>query len=222
MILLLNCAKKPDPLPIRFIESTFETGTEEWTGDFAFAKTGTESTVKFGLKQEVLPSVLKSTLHGLKLEGENQSDSLFLFIKKKVSNLDPSKTYKVAYQIDMASSFPDTIGSSGRIIYLKAGASTTEPSKLPGTAIFTSTIDNGTLAKSGKEMLLLGNIGNGLDSTYYRSISRNNANLAVQVKPSAAGEIWLCIGVNTRYKGNINLYFDRIYAAVGEKPVTAP
>ncbi len=219
-LILVRCHSAPDPLPITFVESTFEAGADEWTGDFAFYKTGQESTVKFDLKQELLPSVLKSTFHGLKLEGQNQGDSLFLFIKKKISNLDPNIIYKVAYEINLASNLPDTIGSSGRLVYLKAGASTAEPSKIDINGIYGATIKNGALAKSGKEMLLLGNIGNGLDSTYYRAIPRNNANLAVEVTSSDKGEIWLCIGVNTKYKGNIALYFDRIYAAVGKKTTT--
>jgi hypothetical protein len=66
-------------------------------------------------------------------------------------------------------------------------------------------------------MLYLGNVGNRIDSVAYRSIVRDNANLAVEVKPNAAGEIWLCVGTETTYKGRIQLFFDRIYAAVSEK-----
>lgn len=217
VIFLLNCNKAPDPLPITFFDSTFETGVDEWSGDVALYKPDQENSVRFGLKQELLPDALKSKLHGLKLEGTNPGDSLFLFIKKKITNLDPAKIYKVAYQIDLASNLPDTVAGAGRIVYLKAGASAEEPKKILINDRYSVSIKKGALGKSGSEMLLLGNVANGLDSTYYRAVSRNNANLAVQVKPSATGEIWLCVGVNTVFKGNIALYFDRIYAAVGEK-----
>ena len=217
---LLNCHKSPDTLPIIFFDSTFESGLDDWTGDVAFYKSSQESAIKFNIKQDALPASLKSILYGLKLEGVNQGDSILLFIKKKVVNLDPAKTYKVAYQIDFASNLPDTLAGAGRIAYLKAGASTEEPKKTLANNYYTVSIKSGNVAKSGSELLLLGNVANGLDSTYYKAVSRNNANLAVLVKPSAAGEIWLCVAISTTYKGNIAMYFDRIYAAVGEKPLT--
>jgi hypothetical protein len=218
-VLLLNCHKSPDPLPIKIFDSTFESGMEDWTGDFAFYKPAQETAVRFSVKQDVLPSVLKSALHGLKIEGTSQGDSIFLFIKKKITNLDPAKTYKVAYEIDLASNLPDTVAGAGKITYLKAGASAEEPKKILASDLYTVTIKNGALAKSGQQMYVLGNVANGLDSTYYRTLTRNNANLAVPVKPSASGEIWLCVGVNTTFKGPIALYFDRIYAVIGEKVV---
>ena len=219
-IILLNCHKSPDPLPIIFYDSTFESGLDDWTGDVAFYKTSQQSAIKFNIEQDVLPISVKSILHGLKMEGVNQGDSIIMFIKKKVTNLDPAKMYKVAYQIDFASNLPDTVGGAGRISFLKAGASTEEPKKTLSNNYYNLSIKSGNVAKSGSEMLLLGNVANGLDSTYYRAISRNNANVAVQVKPSATGEIWLCVAVNTTYKGNIAMYFDRIYAAVGVKTMS--
>jgi hypothetical protein len=218
-VFLCYCSGGKDPLPIRFIESTFESGLEEWSGDFAYVKPGSNASVKFSVVQAPLPETLKSELHGLKLEGTNSGDSIFLFIKKKVTGLDPAKTYKVAYQIDLATHFPDTLAGAGRIIYLKAGASGTEPKSIAGPDISTVSIQNGALAKSGPQMRLLGNVANRLDSTYYRPIIRKNANVAVPVTPDVNGDIWLCVGINTTFKGNMALFFDRIYAAVGEKTV---
>ncbi len=213
------CTKRPDPLPIRFIEDKFETGNDDWAGDFAFYKKDQDAAVGFALKQELLPQDLKSVFHGLKIQGNNSGDSLFIFIKKKISDLDPAKTYKVAYEVDLVTNFPDTTNASGRQIYFKAGASTQEPKKTLNTSnVYSVSIKNGAVAKNGTEMLLLGNTGNGIDSTAYKAITRSNANLAVEVKPNAAGEIWLCAGFNTKYKGQLTLYFDRIYVAVGEKP----
>jgi hypothetical protein len=216
---LYCCSGGTDPLPIRFSDSTFESGLEEWLGDFAFVRTGTEPSVAFSVSQEPLPEALKSKSHGLKLEGRNSGDSIFLFVKKKLTGLDPAKSYKVAYQIDLATNFPDTAAGAGRIIFLKAGASGTEPKSIAGTNMSTVSIDNGALARSGTQMRLLGNVANGLDSTAYRPIIRKNANVAVHVKPAANGDIWLCVGINTTFKGNMKLFFDRIYAAVGENTV---
>jgi hypothetical protein len=219
MIYLAACKGATDTLPIRFFESNFQQNTEEWTGDFALYKTGQQDTIAFNIKQGKIPELADSTARGLSVAGTNTGDSLFLFIKKKITGLDPALTYKVAFEIDLATSYPDTVGSAGRLIYIKAGASAEEPKKVLSNGYYKASIKKGSLAKSGTEMFYLGTAGNGLDSVAYRSIKRTNANLAVEVKPNAAGEIWLCVGAETTYKGLILLYYDRIYTAVGEKPV---
>lgn len=211
------CKKAEDPLPITFFDSTFQDGTDDWTGDFAYYKSGQDSAVAFKVSLANIPARTDSTLRGLRVEGTNTGDSLFWFIKRKITGLDPTLTYKVAYRINLSTSYPDTIGSAGRITYIKAGASTQEPKKVLTSNYYNTSVLKGQIGKNGTEMLVLGNAGNKIDSVAYRSIVRDNANLAVEVKPNAAGEIWLCVGAETTYKGKLLLFFDRIYAAVSEK-----
>ena len=214
---LVACNKGADPLPIVFFDSTFQEGTDDWTGDFALYKSGQDTAVAFSIKQDKIPARTDSAALGLRVEGTNAGDSLFWFIKRKITGLDPTLTYKVAYRINLSTNYTDTLSSSGRITYIKAGASTDEPKKVLAAGYYNVSIKKGSLGKSGTEMLYLGNAGNGIDSVAYRSIVRDNANLAVEVKPNAAGEIWLCVGTETAYKGKMLLFFDRIYAAVSEK-----
>lgn len=216
-IYFVACNNAADPLPITFFDSTFQEGTDDWTGDFAYYESGQDSSVKFNISLANIPFRTDSTLRGLRVEGTNTGDSLFWFIKRKITGLDPTLTYKVAYRINLSTSYPDTVGSSGRITYIKAGASMEEPKKVLSSGYYNTSILKGAIGRNGTEMLLLGNAGNKLDSVAYRSIVRDNANLAVEVKPNAAGEIWLCVGTETKYKGQILLFFDRIYAAVSEK-----
>jgi len=217
VIYFVACKNATDPLPITFFDSTFQEGTDDWTGDYAYYKSGQDSAVKFNVSLADIPFRTDSTLRGLRVAGTNTGDSLFWFIKRKITGLDPTLTYKVAYRINLTTSYPDTIGSSGRITYIKAGATTEEPKKILSAGFYDTSVLKGAIGKSGTEMLVLGNVGNKIDSIAYRSIVRDNANLAVEVKPNAAGEIWLCVGTETTYKGQILLFFDRIYAAVSEK-----
>ncbi|MCF2443121.1 hypothetical protein L0657_04055 [Dyadobacter sp. CY345] len=216
-IYFVACNNAADPLPITFFDSTFQEGTDDWTGDFAYYESGQDSAVNFNISLADIPFRTDSTLRGLRVEGTNTGDSLFWFIKRKITGLDPTLTYKVAYRINLSTSYPDTVGSSGRLTHIKAGASTEEPKKVLSSGYYNTSILKGTFGRDGKEMLVLGNAGNRIDSVAYRSIVRDNANLAVEVKPNAAGEIWLCVGTETKYKGKILLFFDRIYAAVSEK-----
>lgn len=218
-VYLVSCKGQDSTLPIQFFESTFQQNTEDWTGDYALFKTGQQDTVAFNIKQGTIPESTDSTTRALSVAGTNKGDSLFLFIKKKITGLNPALTYKVAYEINIVTSYPDTVESSGRLIYIKAGASAEEPQKVLSGNYYKVSIKKGSIAKSGTEMFYLGTAGNTLDSVAYKSIIRTNANLAVEVKPNAAGEVWLCVGAETTYKGLIQLYYDRIYTAVGEKPI---
>ncbi|MBE9461187.1 hypothetical protein ACFP1I_20375 [Dyadobacter subterraneus] len=218
-VFLVACKGGNDTLPIKFFESTFQQNAEDWTGDVALFKNGQQDTIAFNIKQGKIPGATDSTSRGLGVSGKNIGDSLFLFIKKKITGLDPALTYKVAYEINIGTNYPDTVGSAGRRIFIKAGASPNEPVKELAGNYYKTNLGLGALSKSGSEMMYLGTAGNGLDSVAYRSIVRTNANLAVEVKPNADGEIWLCVGAETSYKGLIQLYYDRIYTAVGEKPI---
>lgn len=218
-LFLVSCKGGSETLPIKFFESTFDTGTEDWTGDAALYTSTQSDSVGFTMSQGKILNYSDTTVRALAVQATNTGDSLFYFIKKKISGLDPNLTYKVAFQINMVTSYPDTTLSSGTLIYIKAGASTEEPTKALSGNYYSVSIAKGAIGKSGTEMLYLGDAGNGIDSTALASIVRDNANLAVEVKPSSAGEIWLCVGTETTYKGKIQLYYDRIYTAVGEKPV---
>lgn len=215
-----GCSKQIDPLPIQFIESTFEMDTNGWIGDVAYYKAEQITEMNFKAVQATLPeeSTTSEFSNGLYLSANNLNDSIFIYIKKKISDLDTAKIYKVAYEINLSTPLADTVASPGRISYIKAGASTQEPVSTLKNQWLIPTIMHGTTNTGGKEMRLLGNLGNGLDSTAFKNIIRTNPNIAIEVKPSPAGEIWLCVGISSRYKGSIPLYFQRIFVAISEKP----
>jgi hypothetical protein len=216
---VFSCQKQVEPLPIQFFESTFELDTDGWIGDVADYKEGQLSDLNFKAIQAPLPeeSTTNHFSSGLYLSANNLNDSIFIYIKKKITDLDTSKRYKVAYEIQLATHLVDTLASSGRISYIKAGATSDEPVSILKNQWQVPSVLHGTANSGGKEMLLLGNLGNGLDSTAYKNIIRTNPNVAIEVKPSPEGVIWLCVGISSRYKGNIPLYFQRIFAAVSEK-----
>jgi hypothetical protein len=108
-VYLAACKKAADPLPILFFDSTFQEGTDDWTGDFAYYKNGQDSAVHFLIQQDQIPERTDSTALGLRVEGVNAGDSLFWFIKRKVTGLNPELTYKVAYRINMTTSYTDTV-----------------------------------------------------------------------------------------------------------------
>lgn len=196
------------------IESDFQQDVNGWVGGYALYKDANKDSVKFVNGRDKLVSPLDTTHYGFKVAGRNDEDSLFLYAKKKVSGLNSSKTYLVYFSIDLASSSPDIANSAGRLGNLKVGASVDEPKALASAGYNDITIKKGLWNVDGKEMVILGNLSNTATTAGYKLIGYNNNAKPVTIKPNAQGEIWLCVGADTRFKGTTTVFFDRIKVTI--------
>jgi len=231
VLALTSCNKENEKLnAITIVESQFETTVENWSGDFAqysdaiFTGTKKDSLTRaylqIGLDRARLPVALDSTKYGLRSQSNNRRDSLFTFFKKKVTGFIPGRDYNVVFNVDLGTSYfeksVDSLGSPAAAVYLKAGASSKEPVKTLVNGYYRFNLDKGKLSQDGTEMVVLGNVSNGTDSQRYTKVSRSNGNNPVKVRPNANGEIWLCVGVESGYKGISILYLDKIKTTVTE------
>jgi len=145
---------------------------------------------------------------------------MFMYLRKKVSGLVPNRNYVVSYDINLGTSYGNSGigagGSQGTSGYLKAGASPIEPVPTLVNGFYTVNIDKGIQSESGKEMVVLGNVANGLDTDKYALVSRSNRDNPVPVKANANGEIWLCVGTDSGSEGLTVLYYDKIKATITE------
>lgn len=148
---------------------------------------------------------------------------LFMYMMKKISGLDVTQPYEVAFDIDLASNYATNSvgigGSPGASVFLKAGVSSEEPLKVLKGNYYEVTIDKGNQAQEGEEMLVLGHVGAGQDVNYYRVIRRDNLQNPIEVKPDAEGNLWLCVGTDSGFEGKTILYYDKIRALI--RPVEA-
>ncbi len=92
-----------------------------------------------------------------------------MFLNKKVSGLDPNRTYKVTYEIDLGTNNPEGSvgigGSPAESVYLKAGASPHVSIRNLIDGYYEIMIDKGQQASGSTEVPVLGNVSNGIDST---------------------------------------------------------
>ncbi|HEV7348136.1 hypothetical protein [Telluribacter sp.] len=200
------------------VVSDFESGTDDWSGDFAEYSTQQDDIMEFKLERASLPAALDASKKAMKIEGHNRSDDMFMYLKRKVTGLDPSRTYKVTFEIDLGTDYPANSvgigGSPGSSVYLKAGASPNEPVKKLVDDFYTVTIDKGQQAVGGKEMIVIGDVSNGVEDFVYKLVKRTNSETPVSVKPNANGEIWLCVGTDSGFEGKSTLYYDKIKAVI--------
>ena len=204
---------------VTIVDSEFESAEDNWAGDFAEYSTVTgDSSLEMAFGRSRLPGVLDSTKYALRIQGHNRSDDMFMFLKKKVTGLVPNQNYTVVFDINLGTSYPEnsvgTGGSPGSSVYLKAGASPNEPVKKLVDKFYTFNIDKGQQSNEGKEMVVLGNVANGLETFDYQLVSRSNSGKPVTVTADANGDIWLCVGTDSGFEGLTVLFYDKIKATI--------
>lgn len=198
----------------------FENGTDGWIGDFADYNAGEDERYDLAFDYTTLPSPLDESEGALGLVGTNLSDDLFMFVKNKVSGLDPITTYNVTFEVQFASDAPDGLsgigGSPGESVYVKAGAITEEPVPVENNeGFYRMNIDKGNQSQGGSDMLVLGDFSNDTDNEIYTLKTVSN-DTPLMVTSDVNGELWLIVGTDSGFEGTTEIYYNTIKATFDE------
>ena len=197
----------------------FQEDSEDWTAGFADYpnEPNVEDFYELEFSHSMLPSPLRITDGALKQAGNNHSDDLFMFVKKKITELVPFRTYNVSMEIEFASNAPNGSvgvgGSPAEAVYIKAGASTSEPLKVLDNSdnYYRMNIDKGNQAQDGANMKLIGDFANGTESSAYNLVTLKTMN-SIIVESNSNGEIWVVVGTDSGYEGKTTIYYNKIKA----------
>ena len=203
-----------DETPVEF---TFNFGSdaEGWITGFADLPVDYDQSI-YELHHEhgPLPDGLEGS--GIYVKGHNRSDDLFMFLKRRVDGLRPNTEYAVSMSIDLATNVPEGLigigGSPGGSVFVKAGASTTEPVALEdGKGYLRMNIDKGNQSRGGEAMAVLGNVAHAdvLDREY-RIKTLDSADLPLGVTTDGQGRVWLVVGTDSGFEGLTGLYYARV------------
>ncbi len=214
-----GCAMEDKSLGfIIFSESAdFSVSQEGWVGDFADYPAGPDDSSFYELRLEYTnrPDELGSTKKAILISGNNHSDDLFMFIKKKVAGLQPNTEYTVVFEIEIASNAlknQEGIGGApGESVFVKAGATAIEPIKIvDANNYYRMNIDKGIQDGGGKDMMVIGNIA--VESSEYNLITKNNTNqyAPFMARSNSAGELWIIVGTDSGFEGTTTLYYTNI------------
>jgi hypothetical protein len=213
----------------------FRNGALGWQAGFADYPPATDKDGFFELRSEIrsLPPELNVNGTGFFIQGNNHSDDLFMFLKRRLDGSDgiiAGYTYQITFTIVFASNAqsgcPGAGGSPGDSVALSAGGSPAEPQALlsPSIGPFDfawlrmNVAKNGGIAASGT-----GSIANGQPCTLgpspYISVQRTHQHTS-PVNANARGELWLIVGTDSGFEGRTALYYQRIDVTL--TPVTQP
>jgi hypothetical protein len=220
IMLLCSCSLSDEDKGISVFSVSFDFNQSEegWKADFADLPANAEDSSFYELKYGYtnLPPNL-DTRKAIMLSGNNHSDDLFMFIKRKVTGLTPNTPYTLVFEVELASNAPKGSvgagGSPGESVYLKAGASEIEPVKNVQGDRYVLNIDKGNQSDGGSNAAVLGDIATPLTVAEYTLITRNNASPSAEpliAQSNSAGDIWLMIGTDSGFEGTTTVYYTNV------------
>lgn len=205
-----SCELDEDEGALLEFKYDFATSQNGWTGDFADYPVGDEAFYKLKFSHDTLPAPLDKTKRALRIEGNNHSDDLFLFTKKKLTGLAPNTEYTVEFEFELASNFPTSSvgigGGPGTATYVKAGASATEPKKVAKANFYELNLEKGNQAQSGKDAIVLGTLGITGNDFVYKLIKRDSEGQTFKAKTDGEGNLWVFLGVDSGFEGVHQFY----------------
>ena len=194
----------------------FANGAQEWKAGLTDYPSDW-NLQKFGFEADIrsVPSGLNRSGTGHFLSSENNSDDLFMFLKRKIGRgLQPNTAYRLNWTITFASKAPSNCvgigGAPGESVYLKAGGSTVEPKKVVDDGNYRLNVDKGNQSTGGPAASVTGHIANGVpcekSEDKYKELVRNHTHTS-NVMTNGQGELWLLLGTDSGFEGRTSLYY---------------
>jgi len=215
-----------DPAPTRVYQYDFRAASPNgWEAGFADLPEDANETYELGSDPEAFlpPNDLPGGQKAFLIEGHNRSDDLFMFLKRRVDGLEPGRRYQVRYEVLIASNAPEDWagigGAPGQGVYLKAGASRTEPKAVSVPAAsgryIEMNVDKGNQSQGGPVAPVLGHIGIPGDEAVYKQKTLTTPDGRVTtVDADANGAAWLLVGTDSAFEGKTELYYLAIKATL--------
>ena len=212
--LLSACQSEEDkqaPLLIFSAIYDFNESDQGWDHGFADYPSSPADSTLYELRYAYTDTLVITK--AVMLSGKNINEDLFMFLKKKVTGLRPDTEYTITFSVELASNVKaNMLDGSVKNVFLKAGATATEPKPFVESGYYVMNIDKGDQSTNGQDMTTLGEISIPQTSSGYAVITRNNtiANSRYVAKTSSNGDLWLIIGTDSGLEGTTTLYYTEI------------
>jgi len=213
----LAACSDPSAAP-QVVEFDFQQGPQSFVAGFADFPVGEEEEHQLTADFRALPPELGSDRNALFISGNNHSDDLFMFYKRRLTGLEPGVQYAVGFEVEIATEAQSNCagagGAPGESVILKAGVSDVEPlSTNDGSGTLRMNVDKGDQSSGGSAALALGHIANGQPCGSAQSfVLKTLAGQSLTMTADADGAVWLLMGTDSGYESTTRLYYTRLTA----------
>ncbi len=200
------------------INDQFNGDKKGWTAGFADYPVKMETDWKLEEGIANLPAPLDTQKKGFRISGNNHSDDLFMYFKKKIAGLKPNQEYNAAFTLEFASDAPSEgwLGSGGppNAVSVGIGAVPIEPkTTVDNLDHYRMNIDKIQQKNDGKDMKIIGDIGNGTDKFGYKLLTKTGE---FKGKTDASGNLWLIFGTDSGFEATTTLYYTSVKVKLTE------
>lgn len=213
-LLVTGCSFSNENITVFSYSYDFSISDEGWDGDFADYPEGDSVFYELKFKHDTVPGT-NGNRKGLMLSGNNHSDDLFMFVRKKLTGLKPNTTYRVLFNVRLASKERTGAvgagGAPGESVFVKAGVTRVQPKKVLTNGTYRMNVNIGSQAEAGTDVLVLGHIGVSTTTSSFTEVYRNNNSASsFLITTGQNGEVWVFIGTDSGYEGITTVYFTGI------------
>ncbi|OUS71894.1 hypothetical protein B1748_25650 [Paenibacillus sp. MY03] len=198
---------------------SFDQGQDGWEGGFADLPVAYNPNIyNLEFRRGLIDLSDNKSNYGLKMVGMNRSDDLFMFVTKKISGLEPKKTYDASVAFKLYTDVPGGMigagGSPGESVYIKAGFVATKPEALRLDHVhgeepyFILNADKGNQAQDGADLKNVGNMVVPDDSV--EGFQAKPMSHQATLKSNDKGELFVIIGSDSGFEGLTTWYLDDV------------
>ena len=217
---LCGCDVSADEGGILVFTHTFDFSREQgdWVVEFSDFPANPQDSTDYELISAYTdrPANLGANQKSIMISGNNHSDDLFMFMKRKITGLSPNTDYAIVFDVELASNARKGSfgagGAPGESVYLKAGAIGMEPKSVIDHEQHVLNVDKGNQSTSGESTVTLGDIAIPDYTDQYALITRTNSGSQSPfiARANSKGELWLIVGTDSGFEGVTTVYYTRV------------
>jgi hypothetical protein len=213
LLTLLACEPSATAPALTFTDD-FQGESGAWVAGFSDVDAALAEHVQF--EGTVVGHPLHMVKLSLYLYGNNISDDLFMFWKRRVEGLVPGASYDVRMELDYATQYQDGCDAGvGPAVLIKMGASTQEPRVVEiADGSLRMTIDKGEQFEEGSAIRILGDHRNGVPGCAtdapFAERSRSSGARSVRVTADNQGAVWVIVGTESAFEVANAIHFSRV------------
>ena len=212
------------PLLLSYVLANSQTYTYDFSmGDHSFeggvsdfAPSQAEQ-IEFAYDNKFLQIPLDTMRRAQYISGVNPSDDLFMYMKKRITGLQPNTTYHVTFVVEFASKYPTNGigvgGAPGESVTMKAGLTLIEPDTVTinkGGPFVAMNIDKGNQSQPGADMDTIGHVGVEDSTTVWAVKINDNIDHPFVFTTDNTGSAWLIIGTDSGFESQTELYYTNV------------
>lgn len=218
LTLAAACSDDPTrPDPGEVFEFGFATGVSGWTADVADHEPHHAAQLDFEAAHREAAGEAPA---GFRLASNNPSDDVFMFIKRRLSGLEPGRSYDLEFDVRFGTNSPSNCagagGAPGESVYVKAGATAIEPVPVTVDDFVTMNIDHGAQSEEGEDTLVLGDVGNGTNCEVAWVMKELSSTLPLRVTADDTGALWLLIGTDSGHESRTEIVYTMVRVVARE------